>query len=260
MTVPPIWLYTLDGTASPGPTIAEGDTIPATGKVALGGGFPANVAKRLVAAQSSLWNWVPIDYKPGFVVENISKTKPFDIPLIPPSSTGLWPQTSTFAAGSNTSTASGYTVAAIDSQNGSIARGVSLVIQHIQNVTSPGQPIVLCGLSQGAWCCDFLLDEFRFGCLKNRYSDLMSVMAFGSPLRPYGHTISLSGATQPAGQGACDFPRQMTYGVEPGLLRTPPSWAWDLCSVGDAASDSSLDPRVIGAVGAIANFGSGHVQ
>lgn len=249
-----IWLYTLDGTSSPGPTIGEGDINP-TGEVRMGGGIPANVAQRLLAVQPDLWNWVPVDYKPGFRIQHVSDENGlYDMPLCPPSSSGLWPQTSFFAPGANISP-SGYAVAAIDSQSGSISRGVSTVIQHIQNNTQPGEPIVLCGLSQGAWCCDNLLDEFRFGCLNSRLDDLISVMAFGSPLRPYGHTIDLPGATNPSGQGACSFPRTMTYGVEPGLLRSPPPWAWDLCNVHDGASDSYGSPaNVVQAINAIARF------
>ena len=101
-------------------------------------------------------------------------------------------------------------------------------------------PIVLCGLSQGAWICDLAYRHFTdpLGDFYDRRDDLKAVVTFGSPLRPYGHTIPLAGAISPTGQGVADFPHTLSFGTVPGLVPSPPVNMWSFCMLDDAASDN----------------------
>ena len=236
-------IITFDGTASQGPTnfeISEWmdpafDSYPtvnawldAVQKSTLSyparwvsGGFPANVARRLLARDPVAWQWLPIDYKPGFRIYNPAfPNLTYDFPF----------------------------------KNGSIGRALSMLGAALPYVDGK---IVLCGLSQGAWVCDLAFEEFRDpnGLFHSRYSDLVSVVTFGSPRRPPGRSIDLPNAIHGTGQGFLATTQlELSFGTVPGLVNNPPNWMWHFNQLGDVASDSASTEPQKTAIGAIFNF------
>jgi hypothetical protein len=223
-----VTIFTFDGTGSVSPTNFEisedptwGDPNPALTFLQrnVGGSFPVNVARRLLAHDANTWKWYPVDYKPGGRVMNLPLFGTYDIPL----------------------------------RNGSIGRALAILGGALQKISGP---IVLCGLSQGAWICDLAWEEFNHpdGLFHSRLSDLVGIVTFGSPRRPAGLTISAAGAIKPAGQGACDFPHQMSFGTVPGLVADPPSFMQAFSMLNDAASDSATTSPTKEAVAALAEL------
>lgn len=224
-----VTIFTFDGTGSQVPTNFEisesplyNDPNPALtlAQRYLGGGFPANVARRLLAHDSATWKWYPVDYKSGFRLFNpFAPSATYDIPL----------------------------------RNGSIGRALGMLGGALQK--TPGK-IALCGLSQGAWICDLAWEEFSnpSGLFHDRLSDLVAIVTFGSPRRPYGLTPDLPGAIKPAGQGVADFPHQMSFGTVPGLVADPPEFMQAYCMINDAASDSSTVEPTRSAAAALAEY------
>lgn len=221
---------TFDGAVSKSPTsyeISEAmdpDPTLTIGQRNLGGGTPANVAIRLIAAQGSapagLWKWWPIDYKPGFRMQNIlAPNLPYDLPM----------------------------------SSGSIGRALAMLAEAVPQMSGP---IVLCGLSNGAWIVDLAYRHFSNpnGMFYDRLNDLKAVITFGSPLRPFGHTIPLTGAISPVGQGIADFPHALSFGTVPGLVANPPALMWSFCQLDDGASDSDRAGLMKTAQNAIAEF------
>jgi hypothetical protein len=176
-------------------------------------GTAVSVAKNLVAADPVTWQWYPVDYKPGFAI-------PDDLPM--------------GAANS-----------------GSARRAINMVTAHI--LSNPNY-VVVAGDSQGGMISDFLYEELRnpAGSLHSKYSNLLTVMSFGSPRRPHGHTLSpdclaASGFStgqliDPVGQGiAGDLLYQMSFGTVPGVMASPPTNGevqW-FCNQRDVAADST---------------------
>lgn len=229
----PVNIITFDGTASLSPTnfeISEAmnpDPTLTPAQRRLGGGFPANVAIRLQQQQPNYWNWIPIDYKPGFRLQSL-----IDIP-------------GTVFVGSNT-----YDV---PFRTGSMGRALGMLAAKLQAVSGP---IVLCGLSQGGWICDTAYMEFvnPAGMFHSRLNDLKAVVTFGSLRRPQAHTIPLPGAVRPLGQGVADFAHDQSYGSSQGLIANPPTMMWSFSQMDDAASDGSTDTATRDAVKAVAEF------
>lgn len=115
---------------------------------------------------------------------------------------------------------------------------VADVTAHIN--AHPGKKIVLSGLSQGTFPVGTLYNEFRFGNLQSRRSDLIGVVNFGDVCRPEGYSVPLHGAFDPGGTGACDTPLQQSYGWAPtGLFADPDPFYWSFSNLGDAASGVS---------------------
>lgn len=114
-----------------------------------------------------------------------------------------------------------------------IQRGVDLATEHI--LETPGK-IVLSGLSQGSLVSGTLYNEFRYGNLQSRRSDLIAVINFGDGLRPPGWTIPLLGAIDPGGAGAATAPMRQSYGWSSGLIRDPEDLYWAFTNPRDAAS------------------------
>lgn len=226
-------LITFDGTASQSPTnfeISEAmnpDPTLTAQQRRLGGGFPANVARRLLDTDPTNWTWIPMDYKPGFRIQS----------LIPIPGTPF--------VGANTHD--------IPFKTGSVGRALAMLGAKLATISGP---IVLCGLSQGAWICDLAFEEFRNPAgLFHAYNDqLVSVVTFGSPRRAVGHTIPLPGAVRPLGQGFVDFAQELSFGTVTGLVQNPPQWMWSFSQLDDAASDSSTDPQTRDAIAAVAGF------
>lgn len=235
-------LITFDGTASQSPTnyeISEAmdpDPTLTVEQRRLGGGFPANVAVRLldpVGGDPTNWNWVPMDYKPGFRVQSFfDLDQPLGLPF-------------QFVSGNKTWD--------IPQKTGSIGRALAMLGAKLP--TLPG-PIVLCGLSQGAWICSLAYHEFvnPAGLFHDRVDDLKAIVNFGSPRRKRSHTIPLPGSIQPLGEGAADFNHELSFGNVPGLVQDPPEWMWEFCMLDDAASDSSTDPTIKSALAAVTDF------
>lgn len=200
------------------------------------GGFPASVASNLVAAQPDIWQWYPVEYGPGFAI-------PQDFPI---DGTSGFPN------------------------SGSARRAISMIASHLASQSTPNH-FCLIGLSQGAWVSDTMYEMLRSGPLSAYYPYLLNVVTFGSPRRPYGHTLTsaclaASGLTTgnlvtPAGQGAAgtgSFPIS-DYGMTiPGVMQSPPTNGqvqW-FCNINDAASDSSalLNGNVVAAFSAAAQL------
>jgi hypothetical protein len=226
-----VTIFTFDGTGAPVYTNFEisedpiwGDpnpALPLSGRN-LGGGFPQNVARRLKAHDSNTWNWYPIDYKSGFRMPGTNVfpfNQTFDVPL----------------------------------KNGSIGRALAMLGGALQKTSGK---IVLCGLSQGAWICDLAWEEFNHpdGMFHSRLSDLVGIVTFGSPRRPYGLVPSIPGVINPPGQGALDFPLEMSFGSVPGRVADPPSFMQAFCQIDDAASDSTRTDPQKAAISAVAEF------
>lgn len=209
-----VYIITFDGTASQAatnfeisenPTVGDPNPTLTNAQRRTGGGFPANVAQRLTRHDPNTWKWIPIDYKPGFRLQNIlDPNATFDIPQ----------------------------------KNGSIGRALAMLGATLYTIPA-GAKIVLSGLSQGAWVASLAFEEFRHpqGQFHYRWNDLVAVINFGSPRRPYGHHIPLPGAIMPSGQGVADYPHELSFGSVPGLVDDPPEWMWDFCMINDAAGD-----------------------
>lgn len=219
-------LVTFDGTGSLAPTnyeISEAmDPNPSltVRQRNLGGGFPANVAVRLAADQPNLWRWWPVDYRPGFNLQQaFNPTAPYDWPF----------------------------------RTGSMGRAVAQFGAILPQMSGK---IVLCGLSQGAWICDLLWEEFNnpAGLFYSRRSDVVGVVTFGSPPRPFGRTIPTLGAISPTGQGVAIFEHTLSFGTVPTLGVSPHENTWAFCQLDDAASDNDRTGQMAAAQQALAEF------
>lgn len=91
---------------------------------------------------------------------------------------------------------------------------------------TPGS-IILTGSSQGAIVISKVYDEFRYGSLQSRRSDLLAGFTFGSPARPAGHTWP--GGYDPGGQG-----------IETWHLEDPEDLWWDMANPGDIITTTPL--------------------
>ena len=223
-----VYIFTFGGTASEGGVDYEiseymdpnTSLTPAQRRV--GGGFGANVAIRLLEENPKNWVWRPIDYKPGFRLQNFfNPNETYDIPQ----------------------------------KNGSIGRALTMLGFELNRLPS-GAKIVLAGLSQGGWICDLAFEEFRDddGMFHQWYDDLVAVVTFGSPRRPHDHHIPLPGAILPPGQGVADFPHELSFGTVPGLVADPPDYMWSFCMLDDAAGDNARSGPIHDAQSIVANF------
>lgn len=192
--MPTVTIYTLDGVASTG---ASRPYDPVRNPA---GGFPAELATRLVAADSATWAWTPIDYSPGQI---LTAYEPF-----------------------------GYAV----------ARGVADATNKI--LATPGK-IVLASYSQGSILAATLYNEFRYGNLRSRRSDLIGIVNFGDAHRPAGWTPPLYGVRDAGGAGAMTQPIRQSYGnSSSGLITLPERLYWSFANLGDeaAAAPSGMQP------------------
>ena len=89
--------------------------------------------------------------------------------------------------------------------NVGVEAAVDKAVSLIQGNTSK---IFLVGHGKGAVVASKLYDEFRFGRLTSRRSDLLGVFNFGNPLREEGHTIP--GGTDPGGHGIAPESERLT--------------------------------------------------
>lgn len=218
----PITIYTFDGTASAGASVVSNPITNA------GGGYPAELAARLVAADPQVWNWFPVDYVPNRA--------------LPPD---FRPVSRNVADAYNGGTVASNS-AVTDNLGSAAGRAIPSVKAAI--LATPGK-IVLSGLSQGTIAVGYFLNEFRYGQLQSRLGDLIAVVNFGDAFRPQGWTIPLHGATNPGGTGTLLLPWVQTYGNSTGLHRPTvaptlaPDLYWSFSNVGDAASSAAASAQ-----------------
>lgn len=123
-----------------------------------------------------------------------------------------------------------------------VARGVADATDKILN--TPGK-IVLASHSQGSLLSTTLYNEFRYGSLRSRRSDLIGIVNFGDATRPAGWTVPLYGVRDAGGTGAMTLPLRQSYGVSnTGLVNVPESFYWAPTNLGDnaAAAPSGVQP------------------
>ena len=95
---------------------------------------------------------------------------------------------------------------------------------------TPGK-FILIGFGLGAEVMCEVRDKVLTGSLQSRQFDLLAGVTLGSPMREEGHTIPLSGASDPGGQGVNDT----QPGVPAVTVGTPTMW-WDFAMPGDLVS------------------------
>lgn len=222
----PITIYTFDGTASAGAAIPSnpgGQGVPSNS----GGGYPAELADRLVRADPNVWSWYPVDYVPNRALG--PDWRPVRLNVLDAYNGG------TVSAGSPYVDRS--------SPSASPAPVASRVIPSVKAaiLNTPGK-FVLSGLSQGTIAVGYILNELRFGQLQSRFPDLLGVYNFGDAFRPSGWSVPLHGARDPGGAGALTLPWQQSYGNSNGLHNPAAAPAlsrelyWSFSNLNDAAS------------------------
>lgn len=125
-----------------------------------------------------------------------------------------------------------------------IARGVADATTKILN--TPGK-IVLASHSQGSLLATTLYNEFRYGNLRSRRSDLIGIINFGDVTRPAGWSVPLYGTRDAGGAGAMVLPLRQSYGQSStGLVNVPESLYWSFVNLGDntAATPSGVQPMM----------------
>lgn len=200
-----IILYTCDGTASPGPTLGWQQQKDG------GGGYAASMAQAL---DPNIFEWRPVDYKPGFLLGGI----------LPINDSGLGPGFTTDASRISLP------------MRRSVDRGVKMIVDQVKQ-----QPIgvkwAMSGLSQGSAITAAVYKEALQGELQPWYDDLIAVVEFGAVCRPQGRTINMAGAINPGGHGMFNFPINYSFGTQNGLLPSNlPTYYWQFANLGDPAS------------------------
>ena len=222
----PITIYTFDGTASAGASIPSNpgnQGVPSN----VGGGYPAELADRLVKADPTVWNWYPVDYVPNRALG----------PDWRPVSRNVLDAYN----GGTVSATSNYTDR--PSPGANPVPVANRVIPSVKSaiLNTPGK-FVLSGLSQGTIAVGYFLNELRYGQLQSRLPDLLGVYNFGDAFRPKGWSVPLQGAMDPGGAGALNLSWVQSYGNSTGLhqpTRTPvlsPEVYWSFSNLNDAAS------------------------
>lgn len=136
-----------------------------------------------------------------------------------------------------------------------LARGLTDTINKI--IATPGK-VVLASHSQGTLLSTMIYNEFRYGALRGRRSDLIGITSFGDATRPGGWSTPLYNSRDAGGTGAMTFTLKQTYGQSnTGLVNVPEPFYWSFANLGDlaAAAPSGVQPMLSQIIRRILNSG-----